>query len=301
MAPFNLYEYRERLKPRIDAVLAEILDDLGGSCPQDLLAAMRHAVLGGGKRLRPILCLCAARACGGAEDAALRPACALELIHAYSLVHDDLPAMDDDAVRRGQPACHMAFGEALAILAGDALLTHAFAVLARGVPAPLAPRAVVMVSEAAGPGGMVGGQADDVRADGPARSLGQIESIHSRKTAAIFSAAVSLGGLLAGAAPEQMDALGAYGRALGMAYQVADDLLACAGDARTLGRPAGSDRAHDRQTHPVVAGVEASRRRALALVAEARAALGPLGGRADALAAIAGFVSERVSASPGRW
>ena len=276
MASFNLDEYRKLWKPQIDAALLEILDELGEGCPDILQKAMRHAVLGGGKRLRPILCIAAVRACGGEEDLALRPGCALELIHAYSLVHDDLPAMDDDDVRRGQPACHKAFGEATAILAGDALLTHAFYLLAESVPA-----GVAMVSKAAGPAGMVGGQADDVRGDGRERSVAEIESIHSRKTAAMFEAAVGLGGLLAGAAQEQLGALSAYGRALGMAYQVADDLL---------------DQASDKQTHPVVAGAEASRQRAAALIQEAADALRPLGEKADALLAIAKFVENRASA-----
>ena len=273
MDSFNLDEYRKLWKPRIDAVLAEILGELGEGCPDILQKAMRHAVLGGGKRLRPILCIAATRACGGEEDLALRPGCALELIHAYSLVHDDLPAMDDDDVRRGQPACHKAFGEAIAILSGDALLTHAFYLLAESVPA-----AVAMVSKAAGPLGMVGGQVDDVGGEGRERSVEEIESIHSRKTAAMFQAAVGLGGLLAGASGEQLEALSAYGRALGMAYQVTDDLL---------------DQAGDKHTHPMVAGTGASRERVAVLVQEAITALGPLGGQADALQSIAGFVGKR--------
>jgi geranylgeranyl diphosphate synthase type II len=271
MAGFNLDQYRKTWKPRIDAELAEILDELGEGCPQDLHKAMRHAVLGGGKRLRPILCIAAVRACGGEEQAALRPGCALELIHAYSLVHDDLPAMDDDDVRRGQPACHKAFGEALAVLAGDALLTHAFLVLAQSVPAPLVPRAVVMVSEAAGPLGMVGGQADDVGGEGRERSLERVERIHSRKTAAMFQAAVGLGGLLAGASSPRSEALRAYGRALGLAYQVADDLRDQDGDPRT--RPADAS----------------------ALIQKAADAVKSLGGKADALLAIASFVEKRAT------
>jgi geranylgeranyl diphosphate synthase type II len=293
MVPFNLDEYQKLWKPQIDAVLLEVLDELGEGCPDGLQKAMRHAVLGGGKRLRPILCVAAARACGGGESAALCPGCALELIHAYSLVHDDLPAMDDDDVRRGRPACHKAFGEALAILSGDALLTHAFVVLAESVPAPMAQAAVVMVAKAAGPLGMVGGQADDVGGEGRVSSVDEIEQIHSRKTAALFEAAVGLGGLLAGAAQEQLDALRAYGRALGLAYQVTDDLLAHVGDDKALGRPAGSDRAKNKPTHPVVAGADASQKRISALVQAAITALGPLGGQADALGAIAASVEKR--------
>jgi len=255
---FDLDQYRQLWKPRIDAALSEILDGIGEGCPRVLREAMRHALLGGGKRLRPILCIAAARACGGDEEAALRPGCALEMIHAYSLVHDDLPAMDDDDVRRGQPACHKAFGEAAAILAGDALLTHAFYVLAKS-----APEAVAMVSEAAGPTGMVGGQVDDVRGAGP------IESIHLRKTAAMFQAAVGLGGMVAGASDKPLQALAAYGRALGLAFQVADDLL---------------DQDGNQQADPAVVG---------GLIQRAVDAIKPLGGKADALLAIAEFVKKR--------
>jgi len=253
---FDLDQYRQLWKPRIDAVLSQILDDIGEGCPDVLREAMRHALLGGGKRLRPILCIAAARACGGDEEAALRPGCALEMIHAYSLVHDDLPAMDDDDVRRGQPACHKAFGEAAAILAGDALLTHAFYVLAQTAPA-----AVALVSEAAGPAGMVGGQADDVRGGG------EVESIHLRKTAAMFQAAVGLGGMVAGASPAQLQALAGYGRALGLAFQLTDDLLD--GDQ-------GAD--------PVVLG---------GLIRQAADAIEPLGEKTDALLAILDFVKKR--------
>jgi len=254
---FDLDQYRQLWTPRIDAVLLEILDGLGEGCPGVLREAMRHALLGGGKRLRPILCIAAARACGGDEEAALRPGCALEMIHAYSLVHDDLPSMDDDDMRRGQPACHKAFGEATAILAGDALLTHAFYVLAETAPA-----AVAMVAELAGPAGMVGGQVDDVRGEG------EIESIHLRKTAALFQAAVGLGGLVAGASGEQLEALSAYGRALGLAFQATDDLL----DG-------------DQSVDPAVLG---------GLIQEAVQAIQSWGEKADALRAVLDFVEKRI-------
>jgi len=254
---FDLDQYRQLWKPRIDAALSGILDGIGDGCPGVLREAMRHALLGGGKRLRPILCIAAARACGGDEESALRPGCALEMIHAYSLVHDDLPAMDDDYMRRGQPSCHKAFGEANAILAGDALLTHAFYVLAKS-----APSAVAMVAELAGPAGMVGGQADDVRGEG------EIESIHLRKTAALFMAAVGLGGMVAGASGEQLKALSAYGRALGLAFQITDDL-----------------QDGDQGAKPAALGE---------LVQEAAEALMPLGEKSDALRAILDFIKKRI-------
>jgi geranylgeranyl diphosphate synthase type II len=187
----------------------------------------------------------------------------LELIHAYSLVHDDLPCMDDDDVRRGKPACHKAFGEATAILAGDALLTHAFYILAKS-----APGAVGVVAELAGPAGMVGGQVDDVRGSGQSRSEEETESIHSRKTAVLFIAAVGLGGLVAGASEKELQALSVYGRALGLAFQVTDDLM----DG-------------DRQADPAVVG---------RLVQEAADAIKPLDEKADALLAILDFVKKRV-------
>ena len=264
MTSFDLDQYRQLWKPRIDAALSEILDGIREGCPDVLREAMRHAVLGGGKRLRPILCIAAARACGGDEEKALRPGCALEMIHAYSLVHDDLPSMDDDDVRRGQPSCHKAFGEATAILAGDALLTHAFFILAKS-----APEAVAVVAELAGPAGMVGGQVDDVRGDGGGRSEEEIVSINSRKTAALFIAAVGLGGLVAGASERQLQALSAYGRALGLAFQVADDL-----------------RDRDGGGHFMDVG---------ALIKEASDAVEPLGEKADALLAIAEFVEKRAA------
>jgi len=264
----------EGWRSQIDSRLSAWLDELAArpGCPPRLAEAMRYSLLGEGKRLRPLLCLAAVRALGRSEAEGLGAACALEFVHAYSLIHDDLPAMDDDDFRRGRPTVHRAFGEALAILAGDALLTHAFQVLARSLPdRGVAAEAVELLAEAAGVAGMVGGQVDDVEPIRSPPSVEQVESVHLRKTGRMFEAALGLGALLAQANPAASAALSSGGRALGLAFQVADDLLAHAGDQRTLKRPTGSDAQRDRRTHPRAAGAEASRLRALELLEQARA------------------------------
>ena len=295
MPDFDLQAYRAKWQPIIDAALEEILAEISASrqCPDDLSAAMRQAVLGGGKRLRPLLVLAAARACKADERQALLAGCALELIHAYSLVHDDLPSMDDDDFRRGKPSCHRAFGEAMAILAGDALLTHAFDVLSQGLPQEQLQRAIRLVSRSAGPFGMVAGQADDIRQVRQALSVDEVEFNHARKTGAMFAVAVELGGLTARADDDQIKALGTYGRALGLAFQIVDDLLAHQGDQQSLGRPTGSDEANLRQTHPSIAGQKNSTSRVAELIVEAEQALVMFGDPADALLSIADFVRHR--------
>lgn len=295
MADFDLEHFRATWTPRVDQALQEVIDGITGQpgCPGGLGLAMKHAVMAGGKRLRPLLCLAAARAAGGRENDALRAGCAVELLHAYSLVHDDLPAMDDDDVRRGQPTCHRAFGEALAILAGDALLTHAFGLLADAVPPDRAGQAVSVLATAAGAAGMVGGQADDVDSPEGPPAIEDVESVHMRKTGMIFGASTQLGGLAAGASRTTLEALARFGTSLGMAFQVVDDILSWEGDAVTLGRPTGSDREQGRRTYPAVAGPQAARRRAGALVDEALGCLEIRGPQADVLMAIAGWVRRR--------
>ncbi|MBW1807650.1 MAG: polyprenyl synthetase family protein [Deltaproteobacteria bacterium] len=295
MPDFDLQAYSASWQPVIDIDLEEILAEISASrqCPAELAAAMQQAVLGGGKRLRPLLVLAAARACGVDERRAVLAGCALELIHAYSLVHDDLPSMDDDDFRRGKPSCHKAFSEAMAILTGDALLTHAFDVLSRGVEAEQLQRAVGLISRAAGPLGMVAGQADDIRRVKQPLSVEEVEFNHARKTGAMFTAAVELGGVVARADDDQIKALSAYGRALGLAFQIVDDLLAHRGDQQSLGRPTGSDEANLRQTHPAIAGLENSRSRVKLLIEEAERELAIFGDPADALLGIADFVRQR--------
>lgn len=283
----------EDARRRVDEALAHYLPaaDEGASvlCPSRLASAMRYSVLGGGKRLRPILCLLAAEACGADPDDAMPAACALELVHTYSLIHDDLPAMDDDDLRRGRPTCHKAFDEATAVLAGDGLLTLAFELLARHVrPAEAAIACVRALAEGAGPEGMVGGQMADLQAEGRTdATLPALEAIHRRKTGALLRASLRLGGLVAGADEARLRALDAYGRAVGLAFQIVDDLLDVEGDEAKLGKRVGKDSGLGKWTYPGLLGVEGSRRRAEALAEEAVEALAPLGARGDRLRALA--------------
>jgi geranylgeranyl diphosphate synthase type II len=281
------------VREHVDGALAEYTQ-LGEGCPPRLTEAIRYSLLAPGKRLRPMLVLIAAEACGGTSDAAMPAACAVEMVHAYSLVHDDLPAMDDDDLRRGRPTCHKAFGEATAILAGDALLTLAFEVLARDVrPAATAARCCAVLACAAGARALVGGQADDLAAEFSAGSLEALEAIHRRKTGALFLASLELGGLTAGASDEQLAALADYGWRLGLVFQITDDLLDVRGDVADLGKRVGKDSTRGKLTYPGVLGVDASLERAATLVEEACAGLEPLKPHADALAALAYSVLER--------
>jgi farnesyl diphosphate synthase len=270
--------------------------------PERLLAAMRHAALGGGKRLRPFLTLETAGLFGVPVAAALRAACAIELVHCYSLVHDDLPAMDDDDLRRGRPTVHKAFDEATAILAGDCLLTYAFEIAADpATHADPALRAglVQMVARAAGLGGMAGGQALDLEAErrDVALSLDETIEMQAMKTGALLAVAVEAGALLGGADGPQSAALSRFGQAIGTAFQIADDLLDHRGDAATLGKRAGKDAARNKATLVARLGVEAAERRRDALVDEAIAALRGVGAgsRADDLVEAARFVAGRSS------
>ena len=277
-----------------DRALTQAIDTIAATpgCPAKLTEAMRHAVLGGGKRLRPALCLAACRACGGDASNAMDGAVAVEFVHAYSLVHDDLPAMDDDDFRRGQPTCHKQFGEALSILAGDELNTHAFEFSARIQPAQ---SAVLLIARAAGSSGMVGGQVVDL--NGQALSLEEVESVHRRKTACMMEASVGLGALAANADAQQTRALTNYATALGLAFQIADDLLAHEGEASELGRPTDSDQKQDRNTHPRLAGLKASRKRVSECIDEAIESLRILGPEALPLRALATFVGRRAEGS----
>jgi geranylgeranyl diphosphate synthase type II len=257
---------------------------------------MRYAVLGSGKRLRPVLCLAACEAVGGTVEQALPAACALEMIHAYSLVHDDLPALDDDDLRRGRATVHVAFDEATAILVGDALLTEALALLSREpAAAPAACRLAVLheIASAAGTAGMVGGQVDDLLTEGQRLDEETLTSIHRRKTGALLTASVRAGAVAASAPPEQIAALSRYGQALGLAFQIVDDLLDVIGTRESLGKSPGKDAAAGKTTFASLLGLEESRRRAASLADEAVHALAPLGGEGDLLAAIARYAVER--------
>lgn len=284
-------------RQRVDAALQAALPD-PGTAPARLHAAMRHAALLGGKRIRPLLVYATGTALGAPADALDDAATAVELVHAYSLVHDDLPAMDDDALRRGQPTVHVAFDEATAILAGDALQSLAFARLA-AAPLPAQAR-VAMLAElagAAGAAGMCGGQALDIDATaGPPVCIEGIERLHALKTGALLRCAVRLGAIAAGAAAPARAALDRYADALGLAFQVRDDLLDVEGDSATLGKTAGKDAAQRKATFPAVIGVDASRARLQALAADMHAALQALsagGTDVAVLAAIGRFAVER--------
>ena len=268
--------------------------EFGPDCPVHLAEAIRYCVLAPGKRLRPRLVLMSAEACGGPSIDAMPAAIAVELIHAYSLVHDDLPAMDNDDLRRGRPTCHKQFDEATAILVGDALLARAFEMLAAEISPPQrAARCCAVLGRAAGPEGLVGGQADDLAAEFRHVGLSRLQSIHRRKTGALFRASMELGATAVGASAEQIAHVVAYGERLGHAFQIVDDLLDVAGSESTVGKRIGKDRTHGKVTYPALLGVEESRRVAAALVAEACEAIEPLGLAAAGLRELAEFVRNR--------
>ncbi len=258
---------------------------------------MRYAVLGGGKRLRPMLVYAAAHALGetGAQlDAA---ACAVELIHAYSLVHDDLPAMDDDALRRGRPTCHVVFGEAMAILAGDALQALAFEILAddsaRQTDTPTGMAMLRTLSRACGAEGMAGGQALDLAAVGHQLTLAELEHMHACKTGALIRASVQLGALVSGADAGTLQALDRYAHAVGLAFQVRDDILDVEGESAVIGKTAGKDAAADKPTFPSIIGLDASRTRLAELTDDALAAIASLDERASLLIELAHYAAHR--------
>jgi geranylgeranyl diphosphate synthase type II len=283
---------------RIDAAL-ESYTQFGPGCPAVLAEAIRYCLLAPGKRLRPTLVLWTAGACGCTDDTALPAACAVEMVHTYSLVHDDLPAMDDDDLRRGRPTCHKVYGEANAILVGDALLALAFETLAKGTqPSATAAACVAALAEAAGARALVGGQFDDLAGAGhklpdDSTALAALEAIHRRKTGAMFLVSLRLGGLVAGAAPRQLAALEDYGRRLGLAFQIADDLLDVEGEAAAVGKRVGKDSARGKLTFPGLLGAAESRRYAERLIDEACSALEPFGPAGELLAALARYVVER--------
>jgi geranylgeranyl diphosphate synthase type II len=286
-----------RLREEIDAALGRYVEHDAG-CPQELAEAIRYVLLGPGKRLRPQLVVMAAEACGASMESAIPAACAVEMIHAYSLVHDDLPAMDDDDLRRGRPTCHKVFGEAVAILVGDALLARAFDVLASEIqPASVAARCCQILARAAGASALVGGQADDLKMatmSGDDRDdLQLLESIHRRKTGALFVASLELGGTVARANGEQLAALTAYGQNVGLAFQITDDLLDVAGSQSAVGKRVAKDAGRGKLTFPMLLGVDGSRRRAAEHVEEACRAIEVLAPKAEPLCALARFICQR--------
>jgi farnesyl diphosphate synthase len=277
---------------RSESALADVLppEDLP---PIELHRAMRYAALGGGKRLRPCLTYATGQALGYDGPELNAPACAVELIHAYSLVHDDLPAMDDDALRRGRPTCHIVFGEAMAILAGDALQALAFEILARGNAA----RGMQMLSvlgHACGAEGMAGGQALDLTATGRSLSLTELEHMHACKTGALIRAAVRLGALTAQADTPSLETLDRYASAVGLAFQIRDDILDVEGDAHVIGKTAGKDATAGKPTFPSIIGLDASRERLAELIDTAIDAIASFGERGVLLEELAHYAAQRI-------
>ena len=280
-------------RARVDAALARALPDPASS-PKRLHAAMRHAVLLGGKRMRPLLVYAAGTAFGADEAALDAPAVAVELVHAYSLVHDDLPAMDDDALRRGQPTVHVAFDEATAILAGDALQSQAFIAIANAT-LPDAARAALCAELASAAAGMCAGQALDIDATGQSTAfdITSLERLHALKTGALLRASLRMGAIAAGADAASRSTLDRFANALGLAFQVRDDLLDVEGESATLGKTAGKDAAQAKPTFPALIGIEASRARLDALAGDMRDALSALPVDTAALAALGRLAIER--------
>ncbi|NUN50836.1 MAG: polyprenyl synthetase family protein [Candidatus Brocadiae bacterium] len=278
-----------RVESYLDAVTPR-----AATAPRSLHAAMRYSLFAGGKRLRPALVLLTCDLAGGKERDALPAAAALEMIHTYSLIHDDLPAMDDDDMRRGKPSCHRKFGEATAILAGDALLTLAFETLSR-CPAGSVAELVRVIAGAAGCAGMVGGQQADLDGEEGRATPALVRFIHRRKTAALLRAAVQAGAICGRADSGTYRTLTQFGENLGLAFQIADDVLDCTASTAQLGKTAGKDAASGKTTYPAVFGLERSRREAARLAARARRALEPFGKRAEPLRAVMTFVVERTS------
>jgi geranylgeranyl diphosphate synthase type II len=290
-------QFSEVLRPlteRVNARLEQYLA-LPDGCPDRLREAMSWSLLAGGKRLRPALVLLACEACGGEVSDALPAGCAIEMVHTYSLIHDDLPAMDDDDLRRGRPTCHRQFDEATAILAGDALLTLAFEIIASDVkPAEVATACGADLASAAGAAGMVGGQMADLEAESlEVTDVAQLESIHRRKTGRLLCSALTMGGRIAGASPETLRRLQKYGKNVGLAFQIADDLLDVTGDQDKMGKALRKDAGHGKLTYPSLLGESESRQRAERLIAEAVQELQVFGSRGRKLEAVARYVIER--------
>jgi geranylgeranyl pyrophosphate synthase len=287
----------ESWQARMEQALAARIPD-SSVVPGRLHEAMRYSVLGGGKRIRPALVFATAHALGLTEDEVEAAACAIELIHVYSLVHDDLPAMDDDDLRRGRPTCHKAYDEATAVLVGDALQTLAFHVLARDPALPASPatrlRLVELLAEASGTFGMAGGQAIDLAVQGKKLDLAQVEEMHARKTGALIRVSVMMAAAcVPSLEPRWHQALSGFVEPIGLAFQIQDDLLDVLGDVSTIGKATGADSERGKPTHPAVIGIEASQERVRLLHAQALDSLAPFGMRAELLRSLADWLLAR--------
>jgi geranylgeranyl diphosphate synthase, type II len=290
----NLKAYLKSRQENIERALDRHLPK-ESTKPATIHKAMRYSLFAGGKRLRPILCLAAAETCCGKIDNALPLACALECIHTYSLVHDDLPSMDNDDFRRGRLTCHKVFGDGIAVLAGDALLTIAFEIVSRAKPTSRYNMSTLLreVAVAAGSQKLIAGQVADLEAEGKETTRAGLRYIHENKTAAILTASVRLGAMSANANPKQLAAMTRFGRALGLAFQVIDDILDVTQTSEKLGKSAGKDVAAKKATYPAVIGLDKSRAEAKRLTKQAHHALSIFGTKAEALHALANYLLER--------
>jgi geranylgeranyl diphosphate synthase type II len=290
---FDLGSYMKERADAVDAALERFLP-ADTARPETLHKAMRYSVFAGGKRLRPVLVIAGAEAVGGTAQQVMPTACAMELIHTYSLVHDDLPAMDNDDFRRGVPTNHKVFGEAMAILAGDALLTLAFRLVADNAADPATLRQVVTdIADAAGHQGMVAGQVADLEAEGRRVGADVVDYIHAHKTGALIRTSLRVGAMLCGADAAQVRALSVAGADLGLAFQIVDDILDVVSSSEVLGKTAGKDQIQQKATYPAVHGIEASRARAAFLIRDAEEALRILGPPAEPIRALGRFILER--------
>lgn len=295
MNAFNLKGYLEEQRLIVERSLKE---HLGASTPPvqgRVGMAMEYSLMAGGKRLRPILCMAACESVGGNSEVALKAASALEMIHTYSLIHDDLPAMDNDDLRRGRPTCHKAFDEATAVLAGDALLTSAFHLLAmdRGLPGGIALEVIRITAEASGAFGMIEGQMRDIEAEGTPLDLEALKTLHGLKTGALICASVEAGAVMGGATTEERSALKRYADKIGLAFQVTDDILNVEGDPQRMGKGVGTDAQLNKATYPSLMGLADSKAYATALVKEAVFALSEFEKRAEPLKALAQYIVQR--------
>jgi geranylgeranyl diphosphate synthase type II len=263
--------------------------------PTTIHQAMRYSIFAGGKRLRPVLVLAAAEACGGIEENAIPAACAVECIHTYSLIHDDLPCMDDDDLRRGRPTCHKVFGDAIAVLAGDALLTLAFELLTKTPPHPRYSTAHLVreLAQSAGSRALIAGQVMDLESEGKAISVRNLQFIHRSKTAALLSSSLRLGAMCANATPKKLVSLTQFGESIGLAFQVIDDILDVTQTTEKLGKTAGKDIEATKATYPSILGLDKSRRVAASLTQKARSALEPFGRKGEILHALADMLVGR--------
>ena len=297
MVPINIEQYLIEKKALVDKALRKFMPTPSGLA-NDVIRAMEYSLFAGGKRIRPILCIAGAEAVGGSADDVVPVACAVELIHTYSLIHDDLPVMDNDDIRRGQPTNHKVFGEAVALLAGDGLLTLAFNLMAgpgaeKKIKKEALLRVIALISSAAGYRGMVGGQTADIIYEGKEPNPAVVEYIHRHKTAALLAASITAGTILAGGNEDEEKSINRYGQQIGLAFQITDDILNLEGDRRLMGKGTGSDKEKEKMTYPSVFGAAESKKIQKQLIENAIDSLKQFDTRADPLRDLARYIINR--------